>query len=152
MLRAFKFWLILLLLVIFGAGIYFAMRYYRNQNDLAGLRQYEKYVEMLKSDTYGGATPEETLKMFVEALKEGDVEKAALYFAINDEGNRDDILSRLKSDKEKNILGEVINVYSNLRFISSMGGDISRTYKYEDGDNARLVSLIFNGSIWKIER
>lgn len=152
MLRAFKFWLILLLLVIFGAGIYFAMRYYRNQNDLAGLRQYEKYVEMLKSDAYGGKTPEETLKMFVDALKEGDVEKAALYFTLDDNGSRERWVTALRKDKDEGKLANIIKVFSQIS-LSSLIANSRATYEAlnDDGLVKLQVILIYNGNVWKIE-
>lgn len=35
-----------------------------------------------REDSYGGATPEETLKLYVEALEKGDFEEASRYFAV----------------------------------------------------------------------
>lgn len=35
-----------------------------------------------KADTYGGATPEETLKLFIEALEKKDYELASKYFVV----------------------------------------------------------------------
>ena len=40
----------------------------------------QKYTQMLKNDTYGGKTPEETLKLFVDALKKKDYKLAAKYY------------------------------------------------------------------------
>ncbi len=39
-----------------------------------------KYKAMLKADHYGGKTPEETLDMFVDALKKRDYKLAAKYY------------------------------------------------------------------------
>ncbi len=42
---------------------------------------YKKKIEqMLESDPYGGKTPEETLKLFVEALKAKDYKLASRYY------------------------------------------------------------------------
>lgn len=38
--------------------------------------------EEYKKDNYGGAAPEETLNMFVAALKAGDLELASKYFVV----------------------------------------------------------------------
>ena len=43
-------------------------------------RLERKYERMLKADHYGGKTPEETLKLFVEALKKKDYKLAAKYY------------------------------------------------------------------------
>ncbi|MEK7115422.1 MAG: hypothetical protein AAB862_00545, partial [Patescibacteria group bacterium] len=41
---------------------------------------YKNLDEVYKKDTYGGATPEETLALFIDALKKGDTDLAAKYF------------------------------------------------------------------------
>lgn len=46
---------------------------------------YRKVDEMKASDIYGGKTPEETLSLYVEALKIGDVELASKYFRLEDQ-------------------------------------------------------------------
>jgi len=47
-------------------------------------RQLEQFLknqeEVYRKDTYGGATPEETLNLFIAALKAGDTDLAARYF------------------------------------------------------------------------
>ena len=52
---------------------------------------YEKATKALsdfetamKNDTYGGKTPQETLEMFIDALKKGDIELASKYFSLLD--------------------------------------------------------------------
>lgn len=59
---------------------------YRLQNDIANkyiASQEKKQAELeaaYKNDPYGGATPEETLKLFVAALEKKDYTLAANYF------------------------------------------------------------------------
>jgi len=36
----------------------------------------------MSEDTYGGKTPEETLNLFIEALKKEDLELASKYFVL----------------------------------------------------------------------
>ncbi len=43
-------------------------------------RAKKEEYEMLKNDTYGGKTPEETLKLFVDALKNKDAKLASKYY------------------------------------------------------------------------
>ena len=49
-------------------------------------QRYIASVEVLKAeyrnDTYGGATPEETLQLFITAFKASDLELASKYFII----------------------------------------------------------------------
>ena len=57
---------------------------------------YEKAIEhraqleeAMRKDTYGGKTPQETLNLFIEALRKNDIELAFLYFNIEENGERD---------------------------------------------------------------
>ncbi len=43
-------------------------------------RELRKLTKLYKSDHYGGKTPEETLRLFVEALKKKDYKLAAKYY------------------------------------------------------------------------
>jgi len=46
-----------------------------------GNKKFEQgFMAMLKNDTYGGKTPEETYNLYVEALKRSDTEAASRYF------------------------------------------------------------------------
>ncbi len=46
-------------------------------------RQKEVILEKQKNDNYGGKTPEETLELYVEALKAGDIALASKYSEIS---------------------------------------------------------------------
>lgn len=48
----------------------------------AYIKYWDKLNEAYKKDNYGGATPEETLDMFITALKTGDLELASKYFVV----------------------------------------------------------------------
>jgi len=64
--------------VLFGSSIY---NYYECWKIERAYHKFEQgFTDYLKSDTYGGATPEETYKLFVETLKSGDIESASKYF------------------------------------------------------------------------
>ena len=40
----------------------------------------ESFLEYLRADTFGGKTPQETYEMYLEALKQGDLELASKYY------------------------------------------------------------------------
>src|SRR3989344_7855008 len=42
------------------------------------------YIDAMTADTYGGKTPQETLDLFVAALRAGDVDLASKYFLLDD--------------------------------------------------------------------
>ncbi|MFH0806723.1 MAG: hypothetical protein V1885_03310 [Candidatus Brennerbacteria bacterium] len=66
-------------------------------------RNYELYQQgindmeaALRADTYGGATPQETLDLFVDALRKGDIELASKYFELDINTQSEDYLTRRK--------------------------------------------------------
>ena len=77
------------------SGIYILLDWYpqyqeqretRNvfNNLLKSETEYNRAVfKALSEDTYGGKTPEETLKLFVEALRQENIELASKYFVLN---------------------------------------------------------------------
>lgn len=73
----------------------------------------DKFQESLekpyKEDIYGGKTPEETWKMFLDALKAGDIELASRYFAVEKQEEEKQELFQIKQDKKLELL---IKIYS----------------------------------------
>ena len=63
------------------------------------------YEKMLKADTDGGKTPEETRALFISALESADIELAGSYFVIE---KRDAWKKTLEVYKEAGILEEFI--------------------------------------------
>jgi hypothetical protein len=59
----------------------------------AAMSAFEK---AMREDTYGGKTPQETLDMFIDALKKGDVELASKYFMLDTNTQSPDYLTRRK--------------------------------------------------------
>src|SRR3989344_510439 len=71
-------------------------------------RAYDKVEEPYYTDTYGGATPEETYDLFIEALKAGDVELASKYFEIDGREEWEKTLETYeKSGNLDNLIGEL---------------------------------------------
>lgn len=48
----------------------------------AAAREAERKEEVYRRDTHGGTTPEETLDLFIEALRQNDVELASKYYTL----------------------------------------------------------------------
>ena len=76
-----------LALLILGLAVFWAAQYYQYRKNPEF--RAEKYMEDLErqyaEDTYGGFTPEETLQLFIDALKKGDIELASKYVLIEDQ-------------------------------------------------------------------
>src|SRR3989344_5009646 len=81
----FKYFLQVLLLVAFGSAVIFGIGYWRyyDSPDYKKLKQLEELRDKYMADTYGGNTPEETLQLFIDALKKGDTELASKYFVLD---------------------------------------------------------------------
>lgn len=63
-------------------------------------------------DPYGGTTPEETMRLFIEALKKGDTKLAEKYFAETADRQLGEELAQIK---DKNLLGEVTTELEQMR-------------------------------------
>lgn len=68
---------------------------FKNQERMA--RELE---EKYKNDTYGGDTPEQTLQLFIDALKAGDTELASKYFVIEKQEEWREDLSIIKKEEK----------------------------------------------------
>src|SRR3989344_7948666 len=84
-------------------------------------RDAEEYLERLQADyandTFGGATPEETLSLFIAALEKGDIELASKYFLPED---REKWSQNIESVQKNNHINEMVD-------------DLSRAEKSKQG-------------------
>ena len=130
----------------------------QDERNLEIYGQMEKeYIAAMTADTYGGKTPKETLDMFVDALKKGDIELAAKYVKPDDDLSRDKTIATLQGIKEKGFLEQM--AYDLSRDIRrDPCGEISENdfvfaaYN-EDGDVGATIDMWFNkySGVWKIE-
>ncbi len=86
--RTRKFFFVILLIVGVNVILFFALGWYERfasekelDNAVEALykAQREDYARAL-ADTYGGKTPQETLRMYIDAVEKGDYELASKYF------------------------------------------------------------------------
>src|SRR3990167_283218 len=102
-----KYFLQFLVIVLIGAGIFFGIGYYRYRTS----PEYHKYQDLLAqkerymADTYGGDTPEETLELFISALKTGDIDLASKYFVLD---KQDEWRGKLNNVKTAEKLAEMV--------------------------------------------
>src|SRR3989344_4677747 len=112
--KLFRFFGIFLAILLLVGGGYFVWDRYLSEAGKARrfaeeqMETYQKvekaYVEAMTADTYGGKTPQETLDMFVDALKKGDVELASKYFLLDENLSREKWANLLVVNKDKNLL------------------------------------------------
>ena len=116
---------------------------------------FAELQERLKNDTDGGATPEETLKMFTDALKAGDVEQASKYFVIEPKERQEALID---------LIGKLQDVGEMEKFIEYLGKaklekDSDTSYGYapfsylENGRAQIFVEITKDkySTVWKIE-
>lgn len=165
--RKSKFWkfAVWFVVIVIVAGValwvvdYFSpeARYARMARE--GQEQYENLVKLyqdeLRADVYGGKTPEETLRMFVEALRSGDVELASKYFFVDASGDRSKWIDFLNGAKEAGQLNQMANdIESDARPLeTSDSNDYAFALFNKDGTVGVLIDMKFNefAEIWKIE-
>lgn len=128
-------------------GLYF-FNYYFSPEQKA-LREFEELEKLYAEDTYGGETPEETLQLFIDALKAGDIELASKYFVIEKQEEWESNLHKINDNG----------------FLQEMVSDLNRSkdrYKISDGqtgfdiandqNEVALTILVGRNSngLWKI--
>ncbi len=168
----------LILLFSISIGIYF--RYYfeissKNQIKKSALyidietenrkrEEREKdFIAAMKADVYGGKTPEETLKLFIEALKAGDVELASKYFYLETDSQDPNYLTRKKWEdylydlKSKNLLQIMAeDIERDAKPLTSEVNE-NKIFRFglfnEDGTVGVSIDLKFNpySRVWKIK-
>jgi len=156
----------LALIFLLGAGAYFAWVYYlspeaKEQKQVEDnyekyLESEAKYEEAMRNDTYGGKTPEETLQLFIDALRKEDIELASKYFLLREDGSPDPKwIEALRVKKEAGELQEIVDTLSKAKpdlEARSYEGDF-KFYVDDVGEPIAYVNMEFNqySGVWKIE-
>lgn len=119
----------------------------------------EAYKKAMEEDTYGGKTPEETLQLFIDALKKEDVELASKYFALDDDTARTDEkwLNGLVKAKEQNKLANIADELEQGSEPSSNAAPFEGYYRFSVKDKSGnyltpvVMKLNKYSGVWKIE-
>lgn len=102
-------------IAVLGIGAMYGVKYFKQRNDpdyLATL-EMEKLNKLYAEDTFGGDTPEETLRLFIDALKKGDTDLAAKYFVLDKQPSWKVDLAKIK---EKGLLENMIKDLEREKF------------------------------------
>ena len=102
-------------IIAVGIGALFLIDYIRYQKspEYQAIKEIEKIKKEYEEDPYGGETPEETLRLFVEALKQGDTDLAAKYFVLDKQEEWREDLARIK---DKGLLDEMVRDLEREKF------------------------------------
>ena len=155
--------IIAVILLLYGFFVQYLSPYARETRRLQ--QGYEKYLEWergfkkaMQEDTYGGKTPQETLNLFIEALRKGDIELASRYFMLDTDGSiNEEWMNQLRQVQENKQLSQII-----LWLESAKPDPATPIYDGDYGfiiyspDNKEIISEInmsFNrySQVWKIQ-
>ena len=107
----------------------------------AGDELYQKQL----ADTVGGKTPQETLRMYIEAVEKGDYELASKYFVIEKQEDQLKNLQKLNVESKH----EYLQLLEKVLVIE--GGyetTDKRYYSFEDPILVRMA--LYPSGVWKI--
>lgn len=150
-----KFAAIFAVIIILAAGVVWLFQYYnwRKSPEYQAQKYIDEMTRKYQEDTYGGSTPEETLQLFIDALKKGDTDLAAKYFVVD---KQEEWKEKLEKSKE---LGNINNFSILLEKIDTKNdgkelfkGSYQFTYSLND-DMPWIIDLVVNplSNKWKIE-
>lgn len=149
-----KTWLRVLLALVAGFLAFFAITAFKDWQFRKGLDEsrqaydewQEDFYQRALADTVGGKTPQDTLRMYIEAVEKGDYELAAKYFILEKQEEE------LKVFKNKNIPKNRITEYLNvLKSTLIKGGKYSWDKKYFSFDGEIFVELaLYPSEVWKL--
>ena len=156
----------LLIMLVAGGGFFVWDRYFSEVARLgreqeAQLKLYNEkeaaYIKAMTEDTYGGKTPQETLDLFVAALRSDDVELASKYFLLDENLSRVEWLNHINKLKENNLVALMANDIEkrsqpDLKNILDENDFKFVLYK-NDGKVGARIDMRFNkySNVWKIE-
>lgn len=94
-------------IILLGVGAFLGVQYwqYRTSPEYKTIQDLKKLEKQYAEDPYGGETPEETLRFFIDALKKGDTDLAAKYFVLDKQEEWREDLAKIK---EKGLLDEMV--------------------------------------------
>jgi len=137
--------------ILVGAGVLFFIQYLNEKESPEkkaeeAMRQIEKAY---REDPYGGITPEETLQLFIDALKKGDTDLAAKYFVLD---KQEEMRVDLDLVKEKGLLDELLVDLE--RTVKTKTSNEEVFFVASDEENIVKIQMIIgwnqNNKKWKI--
>jgi len=151
----------LIVLVVLIVGIYFLIPRLNLKKESPLTEQYQKVKEItqnlesqMKADVEGGKTPEETLKLFADALKNGNIDLAVKYTKIDTKNSRSNWYQILSAAKTNGKLLEFANLLSLAVYDEKASYDGVAWFKLVDQNGTHLgdISLELNKytGVWKI--
>lgn len=141
----------ILLIVITLFAVFQRRQFEQKQKKIADIADKAKQEEGIiykqqLADTYGGKTPQETLKMYIAAIEKGDYNLAGKYFVAEKQQTGADLLAKATADERKGYL-LLLNNLSAMKGAYSADGKI---YSIAISDKLSVKFNLYSSGIWKI--
>jgi len=143
-----------LVLAAVAVGVLFLADYirYRSSPEYRA-EQYLKDLERrYREDPYGGSTPEETLQLFIDALKKGDIELASKYFVVEEQDKRLAYLREVKEGGNADVLIDELS-FPYIKRVFGTNDDshyILDIYNSKDDTHIQFDVAKSPSGVWKI--
>lgn len=124
---------------------YFSGMAYRNYVDA--------YIQLQLNDYIGGDTPEQTVDLFIAALKKGDYGLASKYFVISEQEKRKKMFDEATKEQNENWAKEIESEKNNWHKEIQAENKIEFWYNIGIGENERTHSIILKKNMnnkWKL--
>lgn len=153
-------------LIVLVGGSYFvwdgyfseSAKYNRQiEQNMEKYNEWERnYTKAMTEDVYGGKTPQETLNMFIDALKKEDVDLASKYFMLNEVGQiNQELIGDLKKTQEMSQIANMVAIISKLNFDKNHSSADTAWFTSINKEGLVEYSAILKlnefSKVWKIE-
>lgn len=151
-LRFWKFAVWFVAIVVVALAGLWALGDYQERKNIEAFKAWVESTEQVAAefaarkaaDTYGGATPQETLRLYIEAVERGDYELASKYFVLEKQKIE---LNKLQNSPKEN----TDQVLSLLRISNETAGSYSAEKDRYVVDSPLFVNFVrYPNGVWKI--
>ena len=150
-----KTWLRILLALLAGILAFYAIAMFKDWQYRRGLDQsrqmydewQEEFYQQALADNVGGKTPQDTLRMYIEAVEKGDYELASKYFILENQEKE------LKIFQDKKYKQEDLDNYISIlkKVLAEETGGYSWDNKFFSYDGQLYVSFaLYPSEVWKL--
>jgi len=137
--------------LLWGVSWLFQYYQYRSSPEYKAQKYIDEMEKKYREDAYGGSTPEETLNLFIDALKKGDIDLASKYFVIE---KQDKIKTDLETGKKNGNIDKFLAIISNKKYIGNQLSSQYYRFTYANGEKVLMsIDLVLNplSNKWKID-
>lgn len=129
--------------VLFLSNLYSYLEKKKQEKIIKEMQQ--PYLE----DTYGGKTPEETLELFIQALKEGNIDLASKYFILEKQEEWRDLLNKIQTNNHLENMVNDLEKEKEEKYIND--NKIQFIIRTESGQLGAQINFVkYPANIWKV--